>query len=340
MFGMQLGGLNLGSVKEMQGAIEEKDKKIAEYEQLLSELARIKEEGKGYFAEMTASRAEMDRSLTKVVDHVHEGGELANTGNRDAADLEKELSVLAEQAGTVKESQEQFRSLMEETKEELTAVVEGNKYFTTPAKELQSGAAGLKADVEALKAQTEEFASFFRDMTVTALTAAIDAGRLGESAAKFVQIVEDIRIASEKNEKKLQGYLDQIAQMSARVGEFDQNVEKMNLLQKDSNLASYQALTHHEERMKRSAGSAVDPEALKDLSGRAEELKKSQTKIFEKQNAILDEMEQLGKNFMEERSSSEKAEEEFLQVIGTISFSACRQTQADGAEPTIQGEEE
>lgn len=338
-----MGSVNLGAARGMADELREKDEKIAEYEKLLSELARLKEDGKGYFTELTADRAEMDKSLTKVVGHVHESGELANAGNIEAAELEKGLLEAREQLKSVKEREERFSEVLETTTQELTMVVEQNKHFSTPAKDLVAGANDLRTGIHAAEEQAEAMSAFFRNMSVTALTAAIDAGRMGESASKFVQTAEDIRIESEKKEKEMHALVEALQGLTARLDALEANVEKMNLMQKDSNKASYDVLTHQEERQKEflqaeaSAGSVVSD--LKSLQEKASSLKKKQTRFFEKQNAILDEMETLGQSFMEERNSSEKAEEEFMSVLGTISFSACSQTQADGAEPTIRGKE-
>lgn len=339
MFGINVGNRSFGSAKEMRRALEEKDEQLAAYEALFSELARLKEDGKGYFAGLTADRAELDQGLTRVVDFVHEGGELANTGNTDAAALERDLRDLSAALVSASEEKRALREAYSETTKELTDVVENNKHFTAPAKDLQSGAKKLQEDVAAVKVLSDEVAEFFRNMTVTALTAAIDAGRLGESAARFVQTAEDIRIESEKNEKKMQELLAKVQELTARTDAFDEIVDKVNVMQKDANLANYNALTHHEER-ERTLTSAMLPDAdeVRALSERAGALKKMQEKIFAKQSAILDEMEILGQNFMDERKTSDEAEEEFLSILDTISFSASRQNHVDVEDSVSQSE--
>ena len=337
MFGLNVGNLNIGSAKSMAEEIEERDQKIAEYENLLSELAGLKESSREYFTELVADRAEMDKSLTKVVGFVHEGGELANAGAGDATDLEKRLASAREKLGTSGTREKDFSVAMDATAAELTDIVEQNKHFTTPAKELAAGAKSLREELAAAQGQAEELSTYFRNMSVTALTAAIDAGRMGAGAEKFVQTAEDIRIQSEQKERTMQEMIAAMQSLTARLDAFDENIEKMTLLQKDSNMASYQALTHLEERRKALEGAGDAPDAGKELAELAEKaasLKAKQERIFEKQNAILDEMEVLGQNFMEERKASEKAEEDFARAFGTISFPTLAKIKLMGQHPS------
>ncbi len=342
MFGVNVGSLNLGSVKGMAEEIQEKTEQIAEYERLFSELARLKENGKEYFEKLTDDRSGMDRSLTKVVDYVHAGDELANDGDREAADLEKELTALEKEVSGFRDGIRALHGAMDETGKDLTELVEQNKHFSAPAKELAAGAKDIRDELTALQEETKGLSSFFRNVSVMSLTAAIDAGRMGESASKFVQTAEDIRIESEKEERLLQELTGKLQSLHARMDAFDAAVEKMNVLQTDMNKACYRTLTNHEERIRKlkpvgiKGESAKQLPSLKDL---ASSLKKKIKKIHEKQTEILDEMESLGANFMDEQKASEHAETEFTEVLSRISFSACSQTQADGAESTIRDKE-
>ena len=122
----------------------------------------------------------------------------------------------------------------------------------------------------------------------------------------------------------------------------DASVAKMNALQTDANKACFRTLSNHEERIRKcqDAGGGISAkEEIPSLRKLADSVKKKLQKIFDKQNAILDEMESLGTNFMDEQKVSDKAEDEFTGTLGRISFSACSQTQADGAESTIRDEE-
>lgn len=274
MFGISIGGFRSGSFRELEEELREKDRKIEEYEKLLADLAKLKEQSQDYFSELRKGRKEMDHSLTSVVDYVHEGGELASAGNLTADEIEKALKKLSDD---VKESRD-------------------------PLSEIPRLRDELAAASEALSGMED----FFRNISVTCLTAAIEAGRLGESAAKFVQIAEDIRIESEKREHAMTALSGAVRELSIRLDAL-------------------------------SEASLPDAERIGVLKEKMEALKYDLAEIFKKQNSILDEMENLGKNFIEEGEASDRTEEIFTESIGRISFSACSQTQADGAEPTIQG---
>ena len=343
MFGVNVGNINLGSVKGMADEIQEKTDQIAEYERLFSDLAKLKESGKAYFEKLSENRDEMDRSLTKVVDCVRDGGELANEGEKEASDLEKKLTALEEEVSASREGALALSGAMEETGRELTELVEQNKHFSAPAKDLAAGAKDIRDELTAVCEETKALSAFFRNVSVMSLTAAIDAGRMGESASKFVQTAEDIRIESEKEERVLKDLTKKLQSLHARLDAFDASVEKMNVLQTDANKACYRTLANHEERMKKTKGAGAHGFLLKELpslKGLASSVKKKLHQVFEKQNAILDEMESLGTDFMDEQKASEGAEDEFTEVLGRISFSACSQTQADGAESTIRDNEQ
>ncbi len=274
MFGISIGDFKSGSFREMEEELREKDKKIEEYEKLLADLARLKESSQDYFDGLRKSRKAMDQSLTGVVDYVHEGGELASAGNLTADEIEKALKKLSDD--------------VKETRDPLSEVPR------------------LREELAAASEELSGMGEFFRNISVTCLTAAIEAGRLGESASKFVKIAEDIRIESEKREHGMTALSDAVRELSIRVDAL-------------------------------SEASLPDAEKINVLKEKMEALKYDLAEIFKKQNSILDEMENLGKNFIEERDASETAEEKFGESIGRISFSACSQTHADGAEPTIQG---
>ena len=342
MFGVNVGSLNLGSVKGMAEEIREKTAQITEYETLLSDLARLKENGATYFEKQAGYRTAMDKSLTKVVDFVHEGGELANDGDKEASDLEERLHALEEEMIRSGEGAANLSDAMNETKQELTDLVEQNKHFSAPAKELADGAKDIREELAAVQEETKALSAFFRNVSVMSLTAAIDAGRMGESASKFVQTAEDIRIESEKEERALQSLTEKLQSLHARMDALDASVAKMNALQTDANKACFRTLSNHEERIRKcqDAGGGISAkEEIPSLRKLADSVKKKLQKIFDKQNAILDEMESLGTNFMDEQKVSDKAEDEFTGTLGRISFSACSQTQADGAESTIRDEE-
>lgn len=275
MFGISIGSYRSGYIREMEEELREKDRRIEEYEKLFAGLAVLKEESGEYFKALRDGRTSMDKSLTSVVDYVHEGGELASEGNVKAAELEKELEAL--------------RDDVRELRDPLSEVPK------------------LREDIKEAASSLSEMADFFRNISVTCLTAAIEAGRLGDGAAKFVQIAEDIRVEAEKREHGMTALSDAVRELSLRV----------------------EALS----------GTALpEAERIGELKKDAEAVKYQLAEIFKKQSAILDEMEVLGKSFMEEQDATEIAEETFRDTVGRISYSACSQTQADGAEPTIQGE--
>ncbi len=342
MFGVNVGNLNLGSVKGMAEEIQEKTEQIAEYERLFSDLAKLKENGKAYFGKLSDDRNGMDQSLTKVVDYVHAGGELANDGAKEAAELESRLSAMSGEAASSGAQETDLSGAMNETRQDLVELVEQNKHFSAPAKEVAAGAKDIREELLAVQEETKALSAYFRNVSVMSLTAAIDAGRMGESASKFVQTAEDIRIESEKEERVLQELIGKLQSLHARMDALDASVEKMNALQTDVNKACYRTLTNHEERIRKSQPAAKKSvsEELPSLKEMAASLKKKLRRIFDKQNAILDEMESLGENFMDEQKASERAEGEFTETLGRISFSACSQTQADGAEPTIRDKEQ
>lgn len=274
MLGISIGGFRTGSFREMEEELREKDRRIEEYEKLLSDLANLKEQSQDYFEELRKGRKDMDRSLTTMVDYVHEGGELSSEGNLTADEIEKGLARLQ---GEVKEMRD-------------------------PLSEIPRLRDELKGANEALS----EIGGFFRDISVLCLTAAIEAGRLGTSAEKFVQVAEDIRIEAEKREHGMKALSDTMREVTLRV----------------------EAL---------SKAALPEADGIGELKEKTESLKYDLAEIFKKQDAILDEMEALGKSFMEEGEASEKTEGRLREALGKISFSACSQTQADGAESTIRG---
>lgn len=140
-----------------------------------------------------------------------------------------------------KETAEAYHQFLEEIKEQhaaITSLVEENKHFTTPSKYVTEAPAkirnGYRSYEEKLSACTEKS----KKMSVLALHAAIEAGRLGEAGKPFVEASEEIRKAALEYETSISAMQEELQAAQSSIDELEEFVFRLVSLIKESSVAT------------------------------------------------------------------------------------------------------
>jgi len=169
-------------------------------------------------------------------------------------DFSRNLRVAVEEYG-------QLTQLVQQQMDAVTELVEENKHFTSPAKYLTEAPTVMKQSYESYETQLDEMAEYGRQMGVMALNAAIEAGRIGESAKQFVAVSEEIRQTAMVYEKAASSMKEEIAASKAKIDELEEIIHRLVALTKDSNMGTTRLLKKCQETT-----SMVQNSSMRDFS--------------------------------------------------------------------------
>ncbi len=158
--------------------------------------------------------------------------------------VEEESSVLhyiddfSKDLQTVLEEYKQLTELVKQHHEDVVELVEENKHYTTPAKYLSEAPAVFRKEYQSYAEKMKEMAENGRRMSVMALNAAIEAGRIGEAGKQFVAISEEIRQNALGYEKTAIAMQEELEEAQKRLDEVEEFVHRFVTLIKDGNIAT------------------------------------------------------------------------------------------------------
>ena len=139
---------------------------------------------------------------------------------------------------TAMEEYQQIAGMVKENYEAVTNLVEENKHYTTPSKYLTEIPGKLRKEYQAYERKTEELAESARQMSVQAINAAVEAGRMGESGKKFVAASEELRQMALDYEKSVLVMKEDLEASQERVQELEEYVLRLVALIKDGNVGT------------------------------------------------------------------------------------------------------
>lgn len=145
----------------------------------------------------------------------------------------------------MKGSADAYRQLTKEIKEhqeKVTNLVEENKHFTTPSKYLTEAPAKIRKEYQSYEAKLDVFAEKGRQMSMMALNAAIEAGRMGEAGQQLVAASEEIRQNASECEKEALSMKEELHAAEEKIKELEDVVVRLVSLIKDNNIATTKIL--------------------------------------------------------------------------------------------------
>ncbi len=310
-------GNKMDQTKQLEAQLQEKDRMIKCYEELFSQILSLQEDGYESFQRIAANRSEMDKRFERIRQALQKSKSNMEVENEITNQFAQRTQKITDQIAKSEESVSQFSREMEAEKDGMTAIVEGNKHFTSPSKNLLSEVSGLQVDLESLSRGYEKLRNYFQAVSVKSLQAAIEAGRMGDETKKFVEFTEEIRSLSEKNSAEIGEYRDSINQMKDRTRVVEEQVQKMNHLLKENNVKMAKIRQEHQNGLQnfKDAGYMKQEETMQLLLKKLGELRTYQMRSWEQEDHSMEEMEGVEKEFTEMHDSANEAEEIFRKIM-------------------------
>lgn len=175
------------------------------------------------------SLEQLKTNSKKVIEHSNKNKKTIESIDSDFTECIQEAAKNLENLGSVADKAvKQY--------EKTRDLVEENKHFTTPSKRLSEISSAFEQKNDWILQCVEVLDKYNKQMSVSALNAAIEAGRLGESGKKFVEAAEDIRNSVLEYDKKLDAIREKVAESQESVASFKETTSMLVGMLKDNNV--------------------------------------------------------------------------------------------------------
>ena len=273
-----------------------------------------------HFESQITAQGEMDKELTKVVNQAYET--LEETGESTKV-LEQLAMELTSMRGQMEEEEQDKRKLQEVAGrqiDQMATIVEENKNSMEPVSALQETKTALKNHSDAMQLEVGHMLEYAKQMTVSSLSCAIEAGRMGDSGKGFVEASEDVRMLSSAYERAAQVVARQLNDMEKRLRQLDEQVAALLKSNKDTN-ASISRLSKNITQQDEICTRAAERHYLEKAAAISEYIKKlsqSTQQIDTLQHQTLSDIENIGTSFMNEQEARKGLETIVDQLIGNM----------------------
>jgi len=213
---------------------------------------KIEEQINNAFAEISEHKDEFEMKVFSIEDNgkqIHEGlcQVLENTleiADHAMQNVEEESAVIHTMDECSKEfsvafnDYEQIAKMIKDHCEAVTNLVEENKHYTTPSKYLTEAPIRLKQEYLEYESKAEALADGARQMSVKAVNAAVEAGRMGNAGKQFVAVAEELRQNALDYEKAALTMKDELQTSQERIQELEEFILRLVSLIKDGNVST------------------------------------------------------------------------------------------------------
>lgn len=222
-------------------------------------------------AQIPSQRGKMESRILSIQERENRIGidleqVLENTGDlivhaiNNVEEESKLLHKMDDHSKELKAALEDYTQLKEmviQHNENVMNLVEYNKHYTTPSKYLTEVPANIRQNYQSYESRLEEMAESSREMSVMAITAAIEAGRMGDVGKQFVITSESIRQKSLDYEKTALEMKEELAEAQEKVKELEDVISRLVSLLKDGNKETNRLLKKSIELKKRVISSSM-----------------------------------------------------------------------------------
>lgn len=139
---------------------------------------------------------------------------------------------------TALEEYQQIADMVMENYEAVMNLVEENKHYTTPSKYLKEIPGKLRQEYQSYEKKADGLAESARQMSVQAINAAVEAGRMGETGKKFVAASEELRQMALDYEKSALSMKEELEASQERTKELEEYVLRLVSLIKEGNVGT------------------------------------------------------------------------------------------------------
>ena len=251
-----------------------------------------------HFESQITAQGEMDKELTKIVSQSYDTLEEAGESMKALEQLAMELTSMRGQMEDEEQDKRKLQEVAGRQIEQMAVIVEENKNSIEPVTVLQETKTALKSDAEAIHAEVDHMMEYAKQMTVSSLNCAIEAGRMGDSGKSFVEAAEDVRMLSSA--------YGRVAALMKAGKDTNLSISRLskNITQQDE-ICTRAAERHYLEK------AAAISDYIKKLS-------QSSQHIDALQRQTLSDIERIGDSFMSEQEARKELEHIVDQLIESM----------------------
>ena len=273
-----------------------------------------------HFESQITAQGEMDKELTKVVNQAYETLEETGESTKVLEQLAMELTSMRGQMEDEEQDKRKLQEVAGRQIDQMATIVEENKNSMEPVSALQETKTALKNHSDAMQLEVGHMLEYAKQMTVSSLSCAIEAGRMGDSGKGFVEASEDVRMLSSAYERAAQVVARQLNDMEKRLRQLDEQVAALLKSNKDTN-ASISRLSKNITQQDEICTRAAERHYLEKAAAISEYIKKlsqSTQQIDTLQHQTLSDIENIGTSFMNEQEARKGLETIVEQLIGNM----------------------
>lgn len=273
-----------------------------------------------HFESQITAQGEMDKELTKVVNQAYETLEETGESTKVLEQLAMELTSMRGQMEDEEQDKRKLQEVAGRQIDQMATIVEENKNSMEPVSALQETKTALKNHSDAMQLEVGHMLEYAKQMTVSSLSCAIEAGRMGDRGKGFVEASEDVRMLSSAYERAAQVVARQLNDMEKRLRQLDEQVAALLKSNKDTN-ASISRLSKNITQQDEICTRAAERHYLEKAAAISEYIKKlsqSTQQIDTLQHQTLSDIENIGTSFMNEQEARKGLETIVDQLIGNM----------------------
>ena len=273
-----------------------------------------------HFESQITAQGEMDKELTKVVNQAYETLEETGESTKVLEQLAMELTSMRGQMEDEEQDKRKLQEVAGRQIDQMATIVEENKNSMEPVSALQETKTALKNHSDAMQLEVGHMLEYAKQMTVSSLSCAIEAGRMGDSGKGFVEASEDGRMLSSAYERAAQVVARKLSDLEKRLRQLDEQVAALLKSNKDTN-ASISRLSKNITQQDEICTRAAERHYLEKAAAISEYIKKlsqSTQQIDTLQHQTLSDIENIGTSFMNEQEARKGLETIVDQLIGNM----------------------
>ncbi len=273
-----------------------------------------------HFESQITAQGEMDKELTKIVSQSYDTLVEAGESMKVLEQLAMELTSMRGQMEDEEQDKRKLQEVAGRQIEQMAVIVEENKNSIEPVTVLQETKTALKSDAEAIHAEVDHMMEYAKQMTVSSLNCAIEAGRMGDSGKSFVEAAEDVRMLSSAYERAAATVNRQLNDLEKRIHQIDEQVAALMKAGKDTNLSISRLsknITQQDEICTRAAERHYLEKAAA-ISDYIKKISQSSQHIDALQHQTLSDIERIGDSFMSEQEARKELEHIVDQLIESM----------------------
>lgn len=234
-----------------------KNKIEEQVKEVFSQLWKQKEAFESRLYTIEEGGKHMHTDVSQVMENTHTIADYAMQNVEEEAALIHQMDEFSKELNTAVDEYHQLMEMIKQHHEAVTNLVEENKHYTTPSKYLTEAPAKIRQDYQSYEERIDELAENGRQMSVMALNAAIEAGRMGASGKQFVAAAEEIRQTALGYEKTALEMKEELQKSQDRIKELEEVVFRLVALIKDGNKGTNRLLKKSMEIDKKIADCSV-----------------------------------------------------------------------------------